>query len=716
MSERRRRLVGRRSRFVMLGVAILLSSLLAMSFMLTGTGIEGAEAGAETRAEQFSEAFLFTELTPELLARDIMSSAYRDLLISVQAGILSDHRVVRLRIWKAGGDLIFSTAQRDKVDEFFARENPHIIRASQGETVSVASGETIPTMNGLEGSDEKLYETYVPLQVDGAVAPFAVVQIDQRYASIEDTANRIWRLVQMFMILALVGFAGVSIIVLRESPGAEPASAADRQPRRSREERKRRDEEARTLSSEHAERQAGMGKRIAQAGPRIREMAPEKAREMAPESQGDRKRLEEAEMQLRAERAEREQFAGELQRLRAALAEKEAELALEREGASTESAAGGAKRIAELEAALKDAERRSAEVPAAAKRDKAAKANAGLRKAQLEAEDLKLRLAEAERSSEGLGAARAAADESKSELAKAKAAVDASNAAAKESNAAAEEAKAAVEVAKAEARRAKEEAAAVTAEAEEGRAELARAVFESERLQNELERRGGDVERLRGELEGAVAQVSRATAEREAAVTQVSRVTAEREEAVSQVSRVTAEHEAAVTQAADEASEMVAAKASAGKRGAADLGTLEARIEAMEAQRRSDVAELQTAQQSLANTQFELMEATRKLKLAEERATGVENGDEPAEPRRAPRGRAAVERGRVRHPEPSRAPEPTRDQDQAEEEEMAFHATEPRVESPAEPPGEMEEELAGLSLRERLARAAAARHRTGPGS
>lgn len=718
MSERRRRLVGRKSRYVLLGVGVLLSGLLAMSFMLSGTGIEDAEATAETRAEQFTDAFLFTELTPELLARDIMGTPYRDLLISVQAGILSDHRVVRLRIWKAGGDLIFSTAQRDKVDEFFARENAEIARASQGEIVSTATGQRVPPEDGLEGSDEKLYQTYVPLELDGAVAPFAVVQIDQRYASIENAANRIWRLVQMFLILALVGFAGVSVISLRQSPGAEPASSQEprqpRQPRRSREERKRRDEEARALSSEHAERQAGMGQRIAQAGPRIREMAPEKAREMGPEKvpQGVRKRLEETELQLRAEQAEREQFAGEVHRLRAALAEKEAELALEREGASTDS--GGAKRIAELEAALKDAERRATEVPAAAKREKAAKASTELRKAQLEIEDLKLRLAEAERSTEGLGAARAATDESKKELAQADASVEAAKEEAEEAkgiaaraNAAAEEAKAVAAEARAEARRAKEGAAALAAEAEEGKAEVARAVFEAERLQNELERRGVDVERLREELEGAVAQVSRVTAERHAAATQASAI------AATQGAEL-AEARASATEAADEVREADAVRVRAAKRGAPDLASLQARIEEMESQRRSDVSELQLAQQSLANTQFELMEATRKLKSAEERH-GDEGDDEPAEGKR-PARRPRTERGLLRHPEPSRESEPPRDLEPAEEDMAMFRPAESPIETRSDlpPDEEPEEELAGLSLRERLARAAAARHRTGP--
>lgn len=681
---------------MLLGVGVLLSGLLAMSFRLSGTGLEDAEATAETRAEQFAEAFLFTELTPDLLARDIMGTPYRDLLISVQAGILSDHRVVRLRIWKAGGDLIFSTAQRDKVDEFFARENDEITRASQGETVSAATGRRVPPVDGLEGSGEKLYQTYVPLEIDGAVAPFAVVQIDQRYASIEDAANRIWRLVQMFLILALIGFAGVAAISLRQSPGAEPASADQpRQPRRSREERKRRDEEARALSSEHAERQAGMGQRIAQAGPRIREMAPEKAREMGQEKAppGVRKRLEETELKLRAEQAEREQLAGEIQRLRAALAEKEAELALEREGPSADSA--DTTRIAELEAALKDAERRATEVPASAKRDKAAKVNTDLRKAQLEIEDLKLRLAEAERSTEGLGAARAVADESQSKLEQAKAIVDAANAATEEArvrmeeaSAAAEEARAVAAEAKAEARRAKEEAAALAAETEDGKAELARAVFEAERLQNELERRGADVERLREELEGAAAQVS----------------------------RVTAEREAAAIEAAGAVRQADAARASAAKRGAPDLAALQARIEEMESQRRSDVSELQVAQQSLANTQFELMEATRKLKAAEERLAG-EGDDDRAEGSR-PTRRPRAERSRVRHPEPYRESEPARDLEPTEEEMAVFHAAESQIDAPSAPAAdeESDEDLAGLSLRERLARAAAARHRTGPSS
>jgi hypothetical protein len=52
----------------------------------------------------------------------------------------------------------------------------------------------------------------------------------------------------------------------------------------------------------------------------------------------------------------------------------------------------------------------------------------------------------------------------------------------------------------------------------------------------------------------------------------------------------------------------------------------------------------------------------------------------------------------------------------ADVEMAAFRPAESPIDPPSDPPAdeETEEDLAGLSLRERLARAAAARHRTGP--
>lgn len=663
MSERRRRLVGRKSRYVLLGVALAMVGLLAMSFLLSDTGIEEAEANAEARAVRYAEEFLFDELTPDLASRDIVGSSYRDLLLLVQAGVLSDDRVVRVRIWKAGGDLVFSTAQRDRIEDYVAIDHPQIVQASTGVTASVA-GPKFEPKGGLEGSDELLYATFVPLRLQGDdVSPFGVVEIDQRYSAIEEAAKRIWRLVQMFLILALVGFAGVSAIALRTTPGAEPAPS--RPPRPARHERRRLDEEATTPSSEDAV-------------PSSEHAALEAVR----------KRLGELELKLRAEEAEREQFAGEIQLLRAALAEKEAELARrahEGEAAASQAETARSRRIAELESALAEAERRSseaderraaaatterrtAEETAATARDEGRKkANAEAKKAQLEAKELRLKLAEAEAANAGLATAIAAS----------------------------EEAKAAAEEAKAEARRAKEEAAAVAADSEETKLELARAMLDVDRLQEELERAAAETDRWRARASATPGTDDGGTA--------------------------------ATVETGD-------GDANAQGRDAdtsGDLAALEARIAEMESHRRSDVEELQRAQASLANTQFELIEATRKLKQSQERIRELEGGVVPAS---APRPEAAAPRSERRPRRSDRDESAPADVTRQAEDETPLEvpsvasvpslsrATGSRPEGSAqgapggeEPEAEQEDEdEAGLSLRERLTRAAAARHR-GPG-
>jgi len=45
--------------------------------------------------------------------------------------------------------------------------------------------ETAAPLNGLEGSDEKLFVTYVPLQFPNETEPAGVTEIDQRYSAID---------------------------------------------------------------------------------------------------------------------------------------------------------------------------------------------------------------------------------------------------------------------------------------------------------------------------------------------------------------------------------------------------------------------------------------------------------------------------------------------------------------------------------------------------
>lgn len=164
-----------------------------------------------------------------------------------------------------------------------------------------------------------------------------------------------------------------------------------------------------------------------------------------------------------------------------------------------------------------------------------------------------------------------------------------------------------------------------------------------------------------------------------------------------------------------------AAVVMAGDRGgrAAEIA---ARVEELEAQRRQDVSELQRLQEALANTQHELTATTKKAKQAESSARqlqAVEATDATSE-YEAPDDVASAS-GSERRSRTAKAAEELFAQ--SEEETIATRLSRAKGKKGAIDPAETEEtepaaaaaSSGGLSLRERLARAAAARHRA-PGS
>ena len=136
----------------------------------------------------------------------------------------------------------------------------------------------------------------------------------------------------------------------------------------------------------------------------------------------------------------------------------------------------------------------------------------------------------------------------------------------------------------------------------------------------------------------------------------------------------------------------VAKKAGSAERSVTDVAELEARVTQLDELRRSEVLELQRTQEALANTQVEATQAAKRAKEAEARVRDLEAAARTAVPE--PTYQVAEEfrqpsitsRLAALHREPAAEADPTDEADAA-------------------PPDE------GLSLRERLTRAAAARHR-----
>jgi hypothetical protein len=383
MTDQRMGILDRYGRFVWGGAALLLLLFLVGSVVLSGSSIAGAEQDAQVRAESLSGSVVEEELTPDLLIRDIGGTAYRDLTDRVQAGILSDDRFTVVRIWRLDGALIYSTAQKDDAG-VIAGDDPRIAQALEGQTVSVLSSAGT-YHDGLKRPNEEMFQTFVPIRSSSDSLIDGVVQIDQRYSAIHNQAYRVWRPVQFIALALLIAVGVLFVRWLRNAAAtAEPAAQSERRVTPGR--------RADDLQVRDAVERADDAERLAREyEKRLEEL--EAMMAAAPSTATATAALEELDLRLRASEAEREELAGTVHRLQATLAERDAEVALARDGSA--GTRGDTKRVNKL---IADADSRAvmAEKKAAAAEKKTQEA---ARRATVTAErtlEMEAQLSEAE--------------------------------------------------------------------------------------------------------------------------------------------------------------------------------------------------------------------------------------------------------------------------------------------------------------------------------
>jgi chromosome segregation ATPase len=737
--------VGRNGRIAWGAGVLGLLALLVATIPLSGGSLARAEAEAGRWAEDKALEVVVSGVRPEIVARDVTGEDYRRLLVRIQAGILSDDEATTVRIWRIDGNLLFSTAQRDDVAEVTIQGHPSIERAAGGEVVSVLSDDT-SEVPGLRPPKQPLFQTFVPLQPSGAKSVMGVVEIDQPYSSIHDPALRLWRLLQLVLAVALAGVLLGFVQSVRQHAAAKARRAANPSApgpgRETREDRKR--ERTRSLAARAwpRTRRAETADHAVPPGP-------------SPDARATELRMEELDLKVRAAEAEREQQAGEVKRLRDVLEEKEAELAIARQGASPRAEAKRERKVlAEAHKRAAEAERKAAQ--AEKKSEDAAKRamDASTRALEIEAQ---LRSSE-----ETIGALRTelasrphlAGGEEPAPAPRRRDATD-RKAAAELKKAQAELKKAQAELSRAQVERdgLADERSRLEAEVERGRAEVERVEAERAGLEVALAQSKAD---LQAQIAAAESDTGAALLEERATAAEMQ--LADSEERVADAQGRLVRSEASLSEALEKLSELEQTRAALSSELAQVKGVpvdevvpeadategdademrvpvgggsdLEVRIQELERARREDIGRLQHAQESFANTQLELTNASRKLREAEARIRELESELE-AGPSRAT---AAVAPPVDAWPEPASTPTASQTPDVAETvpavddwdwpEPVAAPVADAATSADPEPdwtPGppdedpsavqDDEEAPAGLSLRERLARAAAARHR-----
>lgn len=380
--------IGTTGRFLA-GLAVALLVVLGLSFLLSSTALEDEEGAAAQRAERLTSSVVAPGLTPELVTAEIEGTDYRDLLIRVQDEVLTQDGAVAVRIWTLDGELVFSSA--GDVDRVVPRDQPQLEAAAEGETVWVIAEASAGSAPGLQ-QNEELFETFVPLRLNDQPDPSAVVQIDRRYELIEDEATRVWRPVQVGLVIGL----GVVVVLLGLALPGSVASVSTATPEEavaasSRADRTLRDADERASAAERATRDAEQ--RLVDAERRLQEA---ERVEAPPEIMA---RVDELQRKLRTAERERERSAAQVRKLRSSLAATEASAAAT--DATSSTTKGSATSEPEGKAAL---EAKSGELRAATSELERAKS------------DLQLATSELERTRTGLQGANTDLEETKSRL------------------------------------------------------------------------------------------------------------------------------------------------------------------------------------------------------------------------------------------------------------------------------------------------------------
>ncbi len=737
----------RARRTLLWGVLTLtLGGALLATFPMASGALRGAQREAEQGAEGYADSVLYKSLTPGMVAHPITGRDYSQVLVDVQAGILTNDDVVRVRIWSLDATLVFSSDQRDRIGQQ-AGFNGLLRRVAQNGTMSDVTGDKVAPQPGLAGSTEQLLRIYVPLRLGSGDTPSAVAEIDERYAAVRGAAQAVWRPIQGLLAALLLGALVMLVLAIRDAgsrgtlAGTDPrsserAKALEKQLKDVERRAKEAEERAEAVQKAKAalEQQLAANERTlrealsaAKAGddaaalaarvPELeRELAELRARGGAPAAPPEE--LHAALARAREAEAERDRMMTEVQRLNIAISE------------------GGAahSRVAELEAKIADLDRRAEDAER-----RAADADALRADAERRAADAERRAADAqERSRTVVGQSQADLDRISLRLSETQDALVQATDRVTSLEAEVERLERERENAVAELQRAgmadgerDQELRRLQAALTEREQELARLQAQTaerdqewRRIQAEAVAKNAELDALRGEAVAKNAELDALRADAAARASELERHRAALTEKDGELSRLRAELERVSASAA------ASTDAAASAPDAAELQQLRARVAELEELHRTDVSDVQQAHEQLANVQLELTQAKKRIEELEQRAWAAATADAES-PLPASNGDAVpLGEPSFAAADPTAFPPPEeatigsrlsafrRRRHSQRLEEATAEAAPP--EAVGEPPA-VEEQPApepepvitaeGLSLRERLTRAAAARHR-----
>ena len=169
-------------------------------------GLRLKAEGAQERAIRYTENALDPRLDAHRVAHPIERSGYDQLLADLKRDLFTDQRIVRVRVWRPDGLLVFTTDDPSKIGSLTTKD-PGVRAALQGDVTSVIQTETVAPDTTTTPVSTELFSTYVPLRDTDKSAVHGVVEVDSDYGLMRDSTSRPWEQMQVaFGIVGLLCF------------------------------------------------------------------------------------------------------------------------------------------------------------------------------------------------------------------------------------------------------------------------------------------------------------------------------------------------------------------------------------------------------------------------------------------------------------------------------------------------------------------------------
>ena len=172
--------------------------------------------GAVSRTQTYAAAVFGAGLTADS-ASPVAGVAIRDLYTGIRAEIFTDHTTARVRLYDAGGTLVYDTDVLRQAD-LVPVANPNVDRSLQGETYALVVQQPFTWSTiGTSGTLTSLLEVYTPLKLADRVAPEGVVEVDYFMDQLRTDAKGVWPVVQLVVGAILLLCLAMTVLSLRRS-------------------------------------------------------------------------------------------------------------------------------------------------------------------------------------------------------------------------------------------------------------------------------------------------------------------------------------------------------------------------------------------------------------------------------------------------------------------------------------------------------------------